>query len=127
MQKILLVGAGGFVGSILRYAVSGLAHRLLPATLFPVGTLAVNVLGCLGVGLLHGLFTSRGLIGPDTRLFLMIGLLGGFTTFSTFGLETLTLAGDAESLKAMANIALNVVAGLAAVWLGHALGRVGVA
>jgi CrcB protein len=125
MQKLLLIGAGGFLGSVLRYAVGGLAHRLAPGTLFPVGTLAVNVLGCLALGFLHGLAGARGVVTPEARLFLMIGLLGGFTTFSTFGLETLALAQEAEGVRAAANVVLNLGAGLAAVWLGHLLGRIG--
>jgi len=123
MVKILLVGTGGFLGSVLRYAVGGLAHRLFPVGFFPVGTLAVNVLGCFALGALAGLAESRSIIGAQTRLFLMIGVLGGFTTFSTFGYETFSLARDAAGLKAMTNIALNVFLGLAAVWLGYGLTR----
>ena len=90
--QILLVGAGGFVGSVLRYGLSGAVHRLLPFAAFPYGTLAVNVVGCLAIGLLAGWSEARQVIGPELRLFLFIGLLGGFTTFSTFGYETFEMA-----------------------------------
>jgi CrcB protein len=123
MVKILLVGAGGFLGSVLRYLTAGLAHRIVPASFFPVGTLAANVIGCFAIGALAGAAESRGIIGAQTRLFLMIGLLGGYTTFSTFGFETLSLARDGETFKAVANIVLSVVLGLAAVWIGYGIAR----
>ena len=125
MLKLLLVGAGGFLGSISRYALGGWVHRLLPGARFPYGTLAVNAVGCLLIGLLAGLADSRGVLSPEARLFLLIGFLGGFTTFSTFGYETLALARDAETLRALANVALHLGAGLGAVWLGYALGERG--
>jgi CrcB protein len=123
MIKLLFVGAGGFVGSVARYALGGVVHRLVPATLFPVGTLTVNVVGCFAIGALSGMGETRGVLAPQTRLFLLIGLLGGFTTFSTFGYESFALARNAEGLKALFNVLLNVALGLSAVWLGHALTR----
>lgn len=123
MVKILLVGAGGFVGSVLRYLTAGLAHRVVPASFFPVGTLAANLIGCFAIGALAGAAESRGVIGAQTRLFLMIGLLGGYTTFSTFGFETFALARDAETVKAVANVLLSVVLGLIAVWIGYGIAR----
>lgn len=123
VRHLLWVGSGGFAGAIGRYLLSGWVHRLLPAAQFPWGTLAVNVAGCLLIGLLAGLADVRQLFSPEARLFLLIGCLGGFTTFSTFGYETLALAREAETLKALANIALHLGAGLAAVWLGAALAR----
>lgn len=123
IANAFLVGAGGLVGSVLRYALSGVVHRLLPAT-FPYGTLAVNVTGCLAIGLLGGLASSRQVIGPGLRVFLFLGLLGGFTTFSTFGYETMTLVRSAEQLRAAANVALHLVLGLGAVWAGLLLSRI---
>lgn len=123
LAQLLWVGSGGFAGAVGRYLVSGWVHRLLPAAQFPWGTVAVNVLGCGLVGLLAGLVDLRQLLSPEARLFLVIGCLGGFTTFSTFGYETLALAREAELLRAAANVTLQLGAGLVAVWLGYALAR----
>lgn len=123
LPDALLVGVGGFIGSAMRYAVSGLVHRWVPGTAYPVGTLAVNVLGCAAIGLLGGLAESRGVLTAPTRLVFMIGLLGGFTTFSTFGYETLALIRDAQAARALTNVVLQVVLGLTAVWLGLAVSR----
>jgi len=117
----MLVGAGGFAGALLRYALSGLVHRQMPWTTFPLGTLTVNVLGCLAIGVVAGLTESRQLFGPDVRTFALIGLLGGFTTFSTFGYETFAMLRDQEYLRAAANVGMQVVVGLAAVWAGFGL------
>jgi CrcB protein len=117
------VGSGGFLGAIARYALSGLAYRWGAFGGFPHGTLVVNVVGCLAIGLLAGLAENRLILGTHARLFLLIGFLGGFTTFSTFGYETLMLARDAEWIKATLNATLHLVLGLSAVWLGFALSR----
>ena len=124
MKDLLLVGFGGFLGSVLRFVVSGAAHRMTTILTFPIGTFAVNVLGCLAIGFLSGLAESREVISPQSRLFLMIGLLGGFTTFSTFGYETFALARDGERLYALANVLASVTVGLGAVWLGQILAKV---
>jgi CrcB protein len=123
LPQLLLVGLGGFLGSISRFVMAGTFNRFSPALGFPVGTLTVNILGCLLIGLLHGLAETRSLLDPDIRIFLFIGVLGGFTTFSTFGFESLALLKDGAILKASANIFLHVFVGLAAVWLGDTLGR----
>jgi len=120
-RQILLVGLGGFVGSSARYLVSGWVYRLGEA--FPLGTLAVNVAGCFAIGLLGGVAESRSVLDPQMRLFLLIGLLGGFTTFSTFAYETLALSQDAEILKAILNVTLQVGLGLGAAWIGLAGAR----
>jgi len=125
LGQIVLVGIGGCLGSVFRYLLSGIVQRSFPISEFPFGTLVVNVVGCLLIGLLHGLAETKQIIGPELRLFLMIGLLGGFTTFSTFGYETLALMRDAEVFRAMGNVVLQVLVGLTAVWLGDILGRVG--
>lgn len=125
ISQIFIVGIGGFLGSVCRFLLSGFVHRVVPLSEFPVGTLVVNVVGCLLIGILNGLAETRQVMGPDIRLFFMIGLLGGFTTFSTFGYETLALLRDAEVVRAMGNVFLHVLLGLAAVWLGDMLGRVG--
>ena len=110
------------MGSVLRFGVSGLVQRIDPAGAFPYGTLAVNTIGCLAIGLLGGLAESRQVLGPELRLFLFLGLLGGFTTVSSFGFETLALARDGEHLKAGVNVAATIVLSLTAVWLGHGVG-----
>ncbi|HEY3293848.1 MAG TPA: fluoride efflux transporter CrcB [bacterium] len=124
MREILLVGTGGFLGSVARYAAGGLVYRIVRTPLLPWGTLAVNVLGCLAIGFCGGLAESRQLFSPDARLFLFIGIFGGFTTFSTFGYETFALARDGEMLLAGSNILLQVTFGLGAVWAGQVLSRV---
>ena len=115
------VGSGGFLGALARYGLSGLVHRQLPLAAFPYGTLVVNMLGCLGIGAIAGLVESRQLFGPEFRTFALIGVLGAFTTFSTFGYETLAMIRDDEYLRAAANVGLHVILGLALVWLGYAL------
>ncbi len=121
--RALIVGAGGFVGSALRFLVSGWVYRSISFPRFPWGTLAVNVLGCLLLGWLGGLTDARHLFRPETRLFLMVGLLGGFTTFSTFGYETLTLLTERETLRAVVYVASQLALGIGAAWVGFALGR----
>jgi CrcB protein len=114
-----IVGSGGFIGSLARYGVGGLVHRQLPLAIFPYGTLLVNLLGCLLIGAIAGLAESRQLFGPQFRQLALIGILGGFTTFSTFGFETVAMLRDADYLRAGANVGVNVAAGLALVWLGY--------
>lgn len=116
-----LVGSGGFFGAMFRYGLSGLVQRSVPLTTFPYGTLAVNMLGCLLIGVVVGLVDSRQVFGPEVRLFVLIGLLGGFTTYSTFGYETFALLRDADYLRALANVTIHVVLGLALVWAGYSI------
>jgi CrcB protein len=115
------VGSGGFLGALARYGLSGLVHRQLPLASFPYGTLLVNMLGCVGIGAIAGLAESRQLFGPEFRTFALIGVLGAFTTFSTFGYETLAMIRDDDYLRAAANVGLHVILGLGLVWLGYAL------
>jgi CrcB protein len=119
MYKILWVGMGGFVGSSLRYALSAAVHRLLPLAIFPLGTLAVNVVGCLSIGMLSGFAESHDVLEPHMRLFLFVGLLGGFTTFSTFGFETFALANGGRVARAAATVLLHIAIGIGAVWFGY--------
>lgn len=116
-----LVGSGGFFGASLRYLMGGLVHRKLPFATFPFGTLGVNLLGCLMLGLAVGMVESRQWFGPTFRTFAMIGLLGGFTTFSTFSFETFAMMRDSQFLRAAANVGLHMVLGLVLVWTGYAL------
>ena len=123
MLRVFLVGAGGFLGAVLRYLVGGWVHNVLDNAWFPYGTLVVNVVGCLLIGFLAGLAENRLVFGAETRLFLFIGILGGFTTFSSFAYETLALARDAQNLAAAINVLAQVSLGLAGVWIGNTLSR----
>lgn len=116
---MFLIGTGGFIGSIFRYLVSGYAQQLSKSIQFPFGTLTVNILGCALVGFLAELADQRGVITGETRAFLIVGLLGGFTTFSAFGNETMNLLRDGELWLAFVNIIGHTVLGLGAVWLGY--------
>ncbi len=116
--QIILVGLGGFIGSSLRFAMSGWVQRMFPYSQFPYGTLSVNVLGCLLIGYLGGVAEQRQTLEAVTRLFLLVGVLGGFTTFSTFAYESLALAQDSLYFKMMLNVVLQVVIGFSAAWLG---------
>ena len=118
MKGVLLVALGGAIGSVARYKLSGLVMQHTLDWRFPTGTFAVNVIGCLAAGILAGLAERHGLFSEDTRLLLFTGLLGGFTTFSAFGLETMFLLKRGDLVVAGANILLSVVAGLLALWLG---------
>ena len=122
LLKILLIGTGGFTGAVLRYLASGLMHRLLTnGSIFPYGTFFVNITGCLAIGVLSGFADSRLLFSPGIRLFIFIGLLGGFTTFSTFGIESFYLIQEKQFLLFGLNIVGQVILGLLAVWLGYTI------
>ena len=118
-NNILLVGAGGLLGSVFRYFFMLGVSRLWPLTNFPYGTLVVNVLGCFVIGFLGGLGASRQLFTESGRLFLFTGILGGFTTFSAFGLETFYLIRTSEWGLALGNVFLQLTLGILAVVLGH--------
>lgn len=120
LKDVLLVGAGGFVGAVARYGVTALVQRWVPGSL-PVGTLAVNVLGCLAAGAALAALEQRAALGSALHLALVTGLLGSLTTFSTFGVETLALMREGRAWPAAGNVLLNVVLSLGAVALGHAL------
>lgn len=123
LAHVLLVGIGGFVGSSLRFTVSVLVARAAPAPAFPWATLGVNVGGCLAIGLLAGALEARQLAAVEVRLLLMVGILGGFTTFSAFGLETLTLVRELRWAAAAGYVTGSLLLGLAAVWAGQTAGR----
>lgn len=123
MGKVLLVGLGGFLGTILRYGLGGWIARLKSGWSFPIETMVINVLGCLVIGWLAGLSESRGIFAGTTRAFLFIGVLGGFTTFSTFGYETFQLLRDGQWPAAALSTGAQVTLGIGAVWAGHVLAR----
>jgi CrcB protein len=119
MTNILLVGLGGFIGSIMRYLLSGYVQQSIRNVDFPFGTLAVNVIGCFVIGFLSQLAEQRGIFASESRAFIFIGILGGFTTFSSFGNETLDLARNSRMMSAFVNVGASVIIGLFAVWLGR--------
>ena len=122
MTKILIVGFGGFIGAVARYGISGFVHSRTDS-LFPYGTLAVNILGCLMLGCLLYFIEDRAMITMNTRLFLTVGILGALTTFSTFGYETVQLFQFREFSLALLNILGNVALGIGAFWIGRLLMR----
>jgi fluoride exporter len=123
MTNLLLVGCGGFIGSICRYSLNGLIQRFLSQPWLPYGTLVINILGCFLIGLLSGLSEMRQFLSPEFRLMVFIGLLGGFTTFSTFGYESYGLAKNGNFSATLFNIAIHVIFGLFAVWLGDYIAK----
>lgn len=123
MLKILMVGMGGFAGSICRYLVSDLTQRLFNNPFFPYGTLTVNVLGCLLIGFLGGLSETRQIFTPEVRALILIGFLGGFTTFSTFGYEIFTAGRDGQMISVITNLLLHLILGLGSVWFGFSLSK----
>ncbi len=123
MSKLLLVGLAGFIGTVGRYLMSGVIAKRYGET-FPMGTLLVNLIRCFLVGLLFYLLEERFLVNQTARTVILIGFLGGFTTFSSFGLQTFTLLRDGESGLAVLNIAASNLVGLLLVWAGYTLARV---
>ena len=123
MSRLFLIGLAGFVGTLVRYWLSGVIARRYGET-FPLGTLVVNLTGCFLVGLLFYLLQERFMVNPTVRMVILIGLLGGFTTFSSFGLQTFTLLQDGEFALAALNLTASNFIGLALVWAGYTLARV---
>ncbi len=121
MNGILLVALGGAIGSVAQYKLSGLVLHHTIDWRFPAGTFAVNVIGCLVAGVLVALAEKADLLSPGARLFLFTGLLGGFTTFSAFGVETVHLLRRGEVLIAALYVGLSVAVGLLALWAAVAI------
>ena len=121
-MQVFAIAAGGALGAIFRFWVSNGIYALLGRN-FPYGTLAVNVLGSLLMGFLYVMLVDKLALGPQWRAAVLIGLLGAFTTFSTFSMETLNLVEAGEVLKALLNILLSVSLCLAATWFGVLAGR----
>lgn len=123
MGKLFLIGLAGFIGTLTRYWMSGAVARRYGET-FPLGTLVVNLVGCFLVGLLFYLLQERFLVNQTVRTMVMIGFLGGFTTFSSFGLQTFTLLQDGEFGLALLNLSIANIFGLFLVWAGYTLARI---
>lgn len=122
MTQIISIAIGGAAGALLRFWVSNGVYTLLGRG-FPYGTLAVNVIGSLAMGLLYVFFLERMTVSAELRGAVLIGLLGSFTTFSTFSIETLNLIEQAEFMKAGLNALISVFACLLAAWFGLVIGR----
>jgi fluoride exporter len=122
-MRLVLVALGGAIGSTLRYLLDGEVYRWLPAT-FPYGTFVVNVVGCGIFGLFIGVGEQQLVVGSSARTFLLIGVIGGFTTFSSFAFETVQLLRDGEWWLGAVNTIGQVVIGFTALWAGFALGRI---
>ncbi len=122
MMKWILLIVGGSIGTLSRYALAGAVYRFSGGS-FPYGTLVVNLSGCFFIGFLAALSAKKFLLGPDMRLFLMVGFCGAFTTFSTFIFETDSLIKDGEFFRAMLNVVASVVAGFVVFRLGSLIGE----
>ena len=123
LLQLVMIGAFGAFGAVSRYSISGWMHGLID-TRFPIGTLTVNVVGCFLLGMLKHVGETTVLVSPEMRAALGVGFLGALTTFSTFGYETISQIEDGAWSVAMANIGVNVVVGILAVWGGLTLARV---
>ncbi len=119
MRNLIIIGLGGFCGAVLRYLISGGVQRWSQSVDFPYGTLAVNLLGCLIIGMLTRLDEFRSVLSPEMRFFIMIGLLGAFTTYSTFSNEAMNLINDRRIQLVLVYVGAHVVLGLGAVLLGR--------
>ena len=122
MKQAIIVFVGGGLGATARYWLSGAVYRFMSSQ-FPYGTITVNVLGCLLIGFLMSFFAERFVINPNLRLFLTLGFLGGFTTFSTFSYETIQLFRDSENFSASAYVFFTMLLCLAATWIGSIIGK----
>ena len=121
MRQLLAIGFGGMLGSVMRYLFAGWFHVWIKSDSFPVGTVGVNILGCFIIGILGGYSETLEALSPELRAFLMIGLLGGFTTFSTFEYETMNLLRNSQFLYASLNVFIQLFFGLLAVIGGYFL------
>ncbi len=121
LYSVIYVALGGALGSASRYLLGTWTQTLSRSIDFPYGTLAVNLIGCFVIGFLSQLAETRGAFTSESRAFVFIGILGGFTTFSSFGNDTLNLLRDGETFNALANVGANVILGLLLVWLGRAI------
>ena len=120
MSKLIIIGLGGFTGALMRYGISGFVQALAKNITFPFGTLAINILGCLLIGAIAQWVEIQASFSADARDFIFIGLLGAFTTFSTFSNETFSLIQHGAMLLALENVGMHLIFGIGAVWLGRA-------
>lgn len=123
MKTLILIGAGGFFGSIARFLTSKYIQDHL-ALSFPIGTLVVNIVGCFTLGVIYGFMERGEIFSQDVRIFLTIGFCGGFTTFSTFAYENASLLRDGNFIQSALYIALSVFAGIIALFLGNIITKI---
>ncbi len=123
MVKVLLVGLGGFLGSIARFLLSLALYQVVENPRFPFATLVINVIGCFAIGAFNAIAEAREIFSPNARLFTVVGVFGGFTTYSAFGFETMALARNWHAGAAALNVGLHLALGLGAVWLGYQAGQ----
>ncbi len=121
MTKLLWIGTGGFIGAVLRYLISAYIQDWTKSIGFPYGTLAVNLAGCVMIGLFSQIAETRGAFTAEARNLLFIGLLGAFTTFSTFSNETMSFLEGGKNSLALANIGSHLILGLVAVRVGQGM------
>lgn len=119
--SVVFVALGGALGSVSRYLLGSWTQTLSKSIDFPYGTLTVNLIGCFAIGFLAHLAETHGAFTPEARAFIFIGILGGFTTFSSFGSDTINLFRDGETFNALLNVGANVIVGLVLVWLGRTI------
>ena len=122
MQRLIFIGVAGFLGTIARFGLSEIASKRL-GTSFPIGTLIVNVVGCFLAGILFYALQERDSVSETVRLAVMVGFLGGFTTFSAFGLQTFALLKSGEIVLALLNVAVSNLVGIAVVCAGYSLAK----
>ena len=123
MMTVLLVGAGGLIGSVMRYLLGVWFESGSGNSWIPYGTLTVNVVGCFLIGIILGLAETRQFLGEGTRALVIVGLLGGLTTFSAFGYETIAMIREGHMVAATANVGLQVAFALTAVWIGISISQ----
>ena len=123
MQQTIFIALAGLTGTLLRYWVAGFVSRQIGET-FPWGTMAVNLIGCVGAGVLFFLAEERFALSPTLRTVIMIGLLGGFTTFSSYSLQTFALLREGAFGLALLNMVTSNILGLLMVWIGYAVARI---
>lgn len=119
MSNLLIIGLGGFAGATLRYLIATFVQETVGASGFPLGTLTVNLLGCFTIGLLSQLAATHDLFSPEMRMLIFVGFLGAFTTYSTFGNETIMLAQNSQQISSLIYVTAHIICGFGAVLLGQ--------